>query len=65
MQPKLFLWIPTVWSKLIRQKISILQSLNQQLDNNSLGKTNMKYCQITSWSEIDENAVKYDLTLDQ
>jgi len=48
MQPKLFLWIPTVWSKLIRQKISILQSLNQQLDNNSLGKTNMKYCQITS-----------------
>jgi len=65
MWPKLFLWIPTVWSKLIWQKISILQSLNQPLDNKTLGKMNMKYCQITRWSEINKSAVKYDLTLDQ
>jgi hypothetical protein len=52
-QFKLLSWIPTVWSKLIFQKISNLQSSKAPLHNRSLRKTNIKHCKIMCWFELD------------
>jgi hypothetical protein len=70
LRAKLFLWIPTFWSKIIFQKISNLSKVRKQSrDKKSLRKANVEPCRITCRFQLDigpgttESAVEFNLTL--